>query len=184
MVDAGPGGHRPADVLTGLLRAPLQAAGFDLEDIAVRKAGSRHVVAVAVDRDGGMDLDAVAEASRLVSDVLDARDDGLPPALRGPYTLEVASRGVDSPLTLPRHWRRAAGRLVEVRRRQGAPVTGRVRAADERGADLDVDGAPVRVDFADVSRALVQVEFSRPGAPDADEPPAGPAPGDGREARR
>ena len=29
-----------------------------------------------------------------------------------PYTLEVTSRGVDRPLTLPRHWARNIGRLV------------------------------------------------------------------------
>ena len=30
-----------------------------------------------------------------------------------PYTLEVTSRGVDRPLTLPRHWRRNEDRLVK-----------------------------------------------------------------------
>jgi ribosome maturation factor RimP len=32
----------------------------------------------------------------------------------GGYTIEVSSPGVDRPLTEPRHWRRAAGRLVRV----------------------------------------------------------------------
>nr|MDT0666278.1 ribosome maturation factor RimP [Micromonospora sp. DSM 115978] len=72
------------------------------------KAGARSVVRVVVDRDGGIDLDAVAEASRLVSAVLDEGRGPLP----GAYVLEVTSPGVDRPLTRPRHWQRAVGRLV------------------------------------------------------------------------
>lgn len=159
----GPSGGRPADILIGLLSAPLAAAGFDLEQLAVRRVGARHVVVVAIDRDGGMDLDAVTAASRVVSEVLEANDRSLPAVLRDSYTLEVASRGVESPLTLPRHWRRATGRLVLARRRQGADLTGRVVVADEQGAALDVDGAVVRVAYSELTSALVQVEFNRPG---------------------
>ena len=61
-----------------------------------------------VDADGGVGLDAIAEVSREVSVRLDAS------GVMGevPYTLEVSSPGVDRPLTEPRHWRRAQGRLV------------------------------------------------------------------------
>ena len=50
------------------------AAGYDLEDVVVTTAGRRSVVRVVVDRDGGIDLDAVAEVSSAVSDALDAAD--------------------------------------------------------------------------------------------------------------
>lgn len=159
----------PVDAVRGLVGAPLADAGYDLESLTVTRAGSRYLVTVAVDRDGGLDLDAVAEASRVVSDVLDASevDARLPAALRGAYTLEVSSRGVTAPLTTPRHWRRAVGRLVEVRLRgrEDAPprtVAGRIMAADDVGADLDVEGTRLRVDHQDVVRAVVQLEFRRP----------------------
>jgi len=35
--------------------------------------------------------------------------------------------------------------------------------ADEQGAALDVDGAVVRVAYSELTSALVQVEFNRPG---------------------
>ena len=57
-----------------------------------------------------------------------------------PYTLEVTSRGVDRPLTLPRHWRRNADRLVKVTIADGPTVTGRITASRRAGASLDVDG--------------------------------------------
>ena len=148
----------------------VMRAGFDLEDVTVVRAGSRSLLRVVVDRDGGVDLDAVAEASRVVGEVLDARDDAMP----GPYVLEVTSPGVDRPLTAPRHWRRALGRLVRVVTEGGAVLTGRVVAADDEGAVLaggGVAGDPgantrtdsgpdVRVEYPAVRQAVVQVEFA------------------------
>jgi ribosome maturation factor RimP len=130
------------------------AAGCDLEDVVVRRAGSRHLVQVVVDKDGGISLDDVADVSRVVSDALDASD-----AIAGAYVLEVGSPGVDRPLTEPRHWRRNVGRLVAVHR-NGAPlVTGRVLAADETTLRLDVDGTETELALADVTKGAVQVEF-------------------------
>jgi ribosome maturation factor RimP len=78
-----------------------------------------------------------------------------------PYTLEVTSRGVDRPLTLPRHWRRNVDRLVKVTLTDGTALTGRITTCDDATATLDVDGAPRVLSYADVDRALVQVEFNR-----------------------
>lgn len=157
--------RRPADVarqLEPLLVPALRGAGFDLEELTVSAAGRRSVVRVVVDRDGGVDLDAVALASRTASDVLDGpRADA---ALPGAYTLEVTSPGVDRPLTRPRHWRRAVGRLVVVRPRGGAELTGRVLRADDVEVVLDDAGMPRTLALAEVQSAAVQVEFRRPGS--------------------
>jgi ribosome maturation factor RimP len=133
-------------------------AGFDLEDVAVTAAGRRSVIRVVVDRDGGVDMDAVAAVSRVVSDALDAS--GV--TGEAPYTLEVTSPGVDRPLTEPRHWRRAAGRLVTVSRSDGVTLTGRIVAADDESVRLDVAGAEEAVPLADLGPGRVQVEFDRP----------------------
>ena len=131
----------------------VTGAGFDLEDLTVGMAGRRQVVRVVVDRDGGVDLDAVAEVSRVVSSVLD--DSNVMGAAS--YTLEVTSPGVDRPLTEPRHWRRAAGRLVSA-----GGVTGRVVDADDDGVTIDVAGSHRRFAFAELGPGRVQVEFARP----------------------
>src|SRR4051812_39024854 len=93
------------DRLLDVLSPVVREVGYDLEDVTVTAAGRRSLVRVIVDADGGIDLDAVAEVSRVVSDVLDEKGDGF----AGPYVLEVSSPGVDRPLTEPRHWRRAEG---------------------------------------------------------------------------
>ena len=158
---------RAREHLLRLLEPVVSEAGYDLEDVVVTAAGRRSLVRVTVDADGGIDLDAVAVVSRRVSDALDAdaEDVSSPRALAGAYVLEVSSPGVDRPLTEPRHWRRAAGRLVRVDI-GGDPVVGRVLSADDAGVTLDVDGDERAARWSELGRGRVQVEFSR--AEDAD----------------
>ncbi len=146
------------------LTAPLASLGLDVEGVEVTPAGKRRVLRVAVDKDGGVTLDDVAEATRAVNEVLDASD------VMGqlPYTLEVTSRGVDRPLTLPRHWRRNLDRLVKVIPHEGEPLVGRITASGEESATLDVEGTTHEVEFADVKKALVQIEFNRKRVPAED----------------
>jgi ribosome maturation factor RimP len=140
------------------LRDPLSGLGLDLEAVELTPAGKKRVLRVAVDKDGGVTLDDIAEATRAVSAELDDED------LMGEqaYTLEVTSRGVDRPLTEPRHWRRNHDRLVRVNLRDGSQVTGRVGPSDDTGVLLDVSGAEQRLAYDDVAKALVQIEFNRP----------------------
>jgi ribosome maturation factor RimP len=144
------------------ISGPLSDLSLDVEAVEVTPAGKRRVLRIAVDKDGGVTLDEIAEATREVSRVLDDSD------VMGeqPYTLEVTSRGVDRPLTLPRHWRRNTDRLVAVTLADGEKVTGRITGADDAedgAATLDVEGAERRVDYAEVTSALVQIEFNRRG---------------------
>lgn len=133
----------------------MTTTGFDLEDVTVSPAGKRRVVRVVVDRDGGVDLDDVAGVARAVSALLDDNPD----LVDGAYTLEVTSPGVDRPLTLPRHWRRAVGRLVKATLADET-VVGRVRAATDLDVTLDVEGTERTLLQAEVSKAVVQVEFT------------------------
>ena len=136
------------------LEPVVTAAGFDLEDVAVTAAGRRSVIRVIVDRDGGVDMDAIAAVSRVVSDALDNSD----ATGDTPYTLEVTSPGVDRPLTEPRHWRRAAGRLVVA-----GDIRGRVVGADDAAVTLLVDGTERVVPYTELDAGKVQIEFDRAG---------------------
>lgn len=160
---------RARQELLDLLDPLVSDAGFDLEDVTVTAAGRRSLVRVVVDADGGVDLDAVALISRIVSDALDADAAGTAagPVLRGSYVLEVSSPGIDRPLREPRHWRRATGRLVTVEV-AGRPVTGRVTQADDRGVQLDVDGGLRAARWDELGSGKVQIEFHRAGDDEAD----------------
>jgi ribosome maturation factor RimP len=132
---AAPGGREAApvvapdtDKIIRVAEPVVHALGMDLESVKVTTAGRRRLLRMVVDSDGGVSLDDAALASRELSVKLDASD------VMGdmPYTLEVSSPGVDRPLTEPRHWQRAVGRLVRVPLTAGAgqakPAAGHVKA--------------------------------------------------------
>src|SRR3954471_20862994 len=139
-----------------VLEPVVNGAGYDLEDVTVAAAGRRSLVRVVVDADGGVDLDAVAEVSKAVSATLDEVGDtgGI---LTGSYVLEVSSPGVDRPLTEPRHWRRAVGRLVTAQKGE-TTLTGRVTSVDDAGVTLEIDGSAQHLAWARLGRGKVQVE--------------------------
>lgn len=139
------------------LADPLGALGLDVEAVELTPAGNRRILRVAVDGDDGVTLDDVADATKRVSEVLDGSD------VMGeqPYTLEVTSRGVDRPLTLPRHWRRNADRLVKVVLTDGETITGRIGDSTDDAVTLDVDGTSREITYDRVEKALVQIEFNR-----------------------
>lgn len=172
--------------LQGTVDVPgaLGELGLIIEDLAVTPAGRRRLVRIWLDRDlAGLEpdddssvveplsLDEVADATRIIGAALDSSD-----ALgETPYVLEVGSAGVDRPLTKPRHFRRNVSRLVEISRTQAAagdlgdplgPLTGRLLAAGPTGATVLVPAtknepeAELRIEYADVAHAQVQVEFA------------------------
>jgi ribosome maturation factor RimP len=183
-----PGGQRPdADQaeLARVLEPVVHAAGADLESVRISAAGRRRLLRVYVDADGGVGLDEIA----LISRELSARLDATGAMGETPYTLEVSSPGVDRPLTQPRHWRRATGRLVRVPVTLGGPdgdspgspptlpagrpaeFEGRVVTVSGQGVTLEVGGEQREFSYAELGPGRVQVEFGRlaaePGIEDA-----------------
>ncbi|KAA0023288.1 ribosome maturation factor RimP [Antrihabitans cavernicola] len=136
--------------------------GYDLEDVNVIPAGRHTTVRVMVDSDAGVSLDAIADLSRDISVALD----DLTEVGETPYTLEVTTPGVERPLTHERHWRRARGRKVRLSA-GGEAVDGRIGAVTDDSVDLVVGGKAnptIRpIALADITDAVVQVEFSPPG---------------------
>jgi ribosome maturation factor RimP len=166
-----PGQHSPRQAVAGssldedrvadAIRPVIAAAGMDLESVRVSAAGRRRVLRVVVDSDRGVSLDDAAAISRQLSALLDTA----PVMGDFPYTLEVSSPGVDRPLTDPRHWRRAVGRLVQVTvtdARDVGTISGRVVAADADGVTLDVGGDRRRLGYAALGAGAIQVEFGHP----------------------
>ncbi|MGI8577329.1 MAG: ribosome maturation factor RimP [Nocardioidaceae bacterium] len=151
-------GQQPAAELREMLQPPLAASGLDLEDVEVSIAGRRRLIRVLVDKDGGVTLDDVADATTVVSEQLDHNAD----LDDRPYTLEVTSPGVDRPLTTPRHWRRNADRLVKIRLASGDDIVGRIIEVTDTGATIAVDDTRRFVAYADVATARVEIEFNRP----------------------
>jgi ribosome maturation factor RimP len=163
-----PGGSRSAvgpvndKRLAELIEPVIAASGMDLESVRMSVAGKRRLLRIVVDGDHGVSLDDAADVSREISAMLDQAS-----ALgEVPYTLEVSSPGVDRPLTEPRHWRRAVGRLVKVTVTGEGTVEGRILAADSGGVTLDLAKGERRLELAELGAGAIQIEFGR--IPDAE----------------
>lgn len=151
------------ETLQDELSPVVAALGLELVDVEVSAA----TVRVTVDRDGGIDLDALAAANRAVSGALDRLD-----PLPGRYTLEVSSPGVERRLRTPAQFVRALGETVAVRLVPGAGevrrLQGRLASVDERGVVLEgpeVPGGSAAVGFHTIERARTVFEWGATGAP-------------------
>ncbi|MDA3021786.1 MAG: ribosome maturation factor RimP [Actinomycetota bacterium] len=148
-----------ASVLLEAIRSALAETGVDVEGVHVQQAGRREIVRVIVDRDGGVDLDRVAEVSCKISEILDSPP--LADQFAGTFVLEVSSPGVDRPLTEPKHWQRALKRNVEVHLNDKSMLYGRILEVTDTGVVLQTSAVdPVSIALSDITRGLVQVAFT------------------------
>lgn len=159
-----PGGVRPATggstdatqaaAIADLVAPALEDLGFEV--VRVQLSGGRgakpKLQILAERRDGGMSVEDCATASRTVSALLDVED-----PIAGSYVLEVASPGIDRPLTRLKEFERWAGfearvELVaprEGQRRFSGPLVG--VAGDE--VVIDTQEGRKHLPFAEIAKA-------------------------------
>ena len=126
---------------------PLTEKGFDVVD--VERLGP--LLRVTVDRPGGIDLEGVTEATRLVNELLDRHD-----LVGDKTTLEVSSPGIERPLRTPEHFKRFVGTEVAVKAKPGTEgdrrLTGVLEVADDDG--VVVAGRRLAYDDIDKARTV------------------------------
>lgn len=141
-----------------LLSPVITRAGFVLEEVSVTPAGKRRIVSVVIDREeSNPSLDEVTLVSKEVSAILDDYSQ----LGSMPFTLEVTTPGVDRPLTQPRHWRKNIGRLVKVTPIEGEKYIARIKSVSSEGVILDFQDEESTVNFSDIRRAVIEIEFNR-----------------------
>ena len=140
--------------------------GLELYD--VEHTGGK--VRVTVERPGGVDLEALSIATRLISRELDERD-----PVPGRCELEGSSPGLERSLRLPAHFQRAVGSTVSIRLHPGAGeerrLAGTLTDADDEGITVQVEGTgAVQVPYGDIERA--RTTFAWGGQPKPGKRPA------------
>ena len=121
------------------LVAPIAAdLQLDVYDIERRGATMRVTLDTPPGSEGGITLDSLSLATRLISRELDHED-----PIAGHYTLEVTSPGLERQLRTPAHFQREVGKTITLRLRdpQADPrrLQGALTAADDRDATLLLD---------------------------------------------
>ena len=149
------------DSLLELLTPAVENAGFFLDEVQLSNAGNHRTIVCVVDGLKPLNMDEVTSVSRVISEILDAA----PVVGEEAFTLEVTSPGVDRPLTLPRHWTKNLTRLITMTLNDGTVLTARLSEFDESGAKFveNIKGRMKNheIDFADIKRAVVEIEFNR-----------------------
>ncbi len=149
--------------LHGIVATPLADLGIEVSDIEL--AGG--LLRVTVERSDGtsIDIDAITEATRIVSRELDIHD-----PIPSRYTLEVSSPGLERALRTPAHFLRAVGQQVAVRTNPGVEgdrrVAGLLTAADDTGIVVTSESndgpAARRLGYAEIERARTVFEWGAP----------------------
>jgi ribosome maturation factor RimP len=138
------------------LVAPVASdLGLDIYDIEQRGGTLRITLDTPGGSPGGVNLDDLSLASRLISRALD-EDDPVP----GRYTLEVTSPGVERSLRTPAHFRRATGKEVAIRLADVTAderrLTGTIVAAADDAVTVRIAGLD-----GDVERRLAYDQIDR-----------------------
>jgi ribosome maturation factor RimP len=142
------------DELTLLLNPVVALTGYILEEIKISSNGKRKHLTVIIDGvERNPNLDEVAAISRAISEELDRV------SVLGdqPFTLEVTTPGIERPLTLPRHWVKNIGRMVEILLQDDKRIVGRINAIENDKVKID----QVLIHFNEIKSAKIQIEFNR-----------------------
>ncbi len=145
------------------VRAVVEPIASDLDldvyDVERRGATMRITLDTHPGSDGGITLDTLSLATRLISREMDHTD-----PIPGRYTLEVTSPGLERQLRTPAHFQREVGKDVTVRLRDVGSderrIDGSLIAADDRTATIrSADGTERVIDIDAVDKARTVFEW-------------------------
>lgn len=131
------------------------------------KVSGRNKIMVFLDGDEGVPISRCAEISRYIESQLDRDIED--------FELEVSSVGVDTPLTLPRQFKKNVGRDIVFTDAERKKVRATLLEADETGFVAEKETSKKkkkkqqededprqRLSYNDVSDVKVQVSFKKP----------------------
>lgn len=143
------------------LASPIVAdLGLDLVDVEFSRQGESQLLRIFLDRDGGISVDDLQEASRALERSLEIED-----ILSGRYRLEVSSPGIDRPLKGRNDYLKRTGTRIHLKmfsplddgRRR---LTGTIADAREESLLLDTDeGVRLTIPYREISRARPEIDW-------------------------
>lgn len=156
-------GQPVAEQVRELLEPHVERQGFELVAVDFRRGTRTSLLRLLIDRpEGGVTLDELERLSPTLGDLLDVYD-----PVEGRYTLEVASPGINRPLTKPRHFEAYRGRRVRIRTKDAVDgrrsFLGVLTTVRPEGVELDdeASGQRVAIGFAEIEGANYEHDFSQ-----------------------
>ncbi len=141
-----------SEKLVAIIEPAIAALGFELVGVEYMPQGRHSLLRIYIDHEDGITVDDCGDVSHQVSAVLDVED-----PIRGEYTLEVSSPGMERPLFKLEHYVRFADNLAEIRLH--APLNGRrkfkgrIQGVEGDEVIVDVDGDELRFAIDNIEKA-------------------------------
>ena len=145
--------------LKEIIKPIIEKKDAEIVDIIYRREGTRQVLRLLVDKEGGIKLSECISINEAVSNALDASD-----LITERYILEVDSPGIDRPFKAKRDYEKARGRLVRVTLNEAILDKKEYIARLEEILDSSIRIHTLRkgiieIPFKNITRARQEVEF-------------------------
>ena len=145
--------------LISMFLPAVSGLGFELWGVEYIGQGKHSVLRLYIDSENGVTLDDCQQVSYQVSGILEVED-----PIKGQYSLEVSSPGMDRPLFTIEHFTRYVGSNVKVRLRQAVlgrrKFTALIEAVENDEIVLvDETGEAINVHMSDIEKANIVPEF-------------------------
>ena len=142
-----------------LLEPTVSALGYELLGVEYLAQGQYSRLRLYIDAPAGIGLEDCEKVSHQASGVLDVDD-----PIKGQYSLEVSSPGLDRPLFQLEHFARFVGQKVKLRVHQPRDgqrnFHGRIALVDDEQVYISVDdGNQLTFSIADIEKANLVPEF-------------------------
>ena len=99
-----------AEVIQKMVEPVINALGYQLWGIEYLGQGRHTLLRIFLEKEGGINIEDCAEASRQISSILDVED-----PIKDEYTLEVSSPGLDRQLFRQEQYQQYPGAMIKVR---------------------------------------------------------------------
>ena len=137
------------------IKTMLSSIGLNLYDTAVTSEHEETIYRVSVMALGGVSMDKVVEATKLISPLLDVT-----PPVSGVYRLEVSSPGIERKLTSLLHVESSIGEKVALTLNDKTKYRGELLAVDNKNITInDKEEGEVTVSYSDVNKAKTYFEW-------------------------
>lgn len=141
-----------SDKLLELLQPTIAGLGYELLGIERLRDAGGLLIRIYIDHENGISAKDCEQVSMHVSDVLDVED-----AVRGVYTLEMSSPGIDRPLfTLEQH-SRYVGESVKVRMKsliEGRKrIKGTLSLVSDSAISVTIENETLEIPFEEIERS-------------------------------
>ncbi len=141
-------------------RPVVMAEGLELVDVEIKGGPNTRVIALYIDKEGGVTHEDCARISRQVGLSFEAEE-----TIRSGYTLEVSSPGLTRVLKRPADFIREKGKLAQLKVRTPVGKSNKLLVtiddADENKITVTVkeSGEKATIAYSDIARANLEIEF-------------------------